>query len=257
MSTTRRKHRKTTRRYYYVRSVMLSVVFAFLVTLSIFGVYTLSSNNVDMPPARTGEFEPPRNVMKKLYIPDTYDTTVDDPVEDTDSTTDDIIIAAGSYVYDGSVSYEEPEYTYTNYDVPLSDDLKEFVHNACEYYGFDEKTLYQMMHVESRFDPEAVNNAGTHLGILQIGGYGKSYIVMNDDYDQYISTETYDRFNPYHSVIIALRMLDYWDIVCSDRGYDEQYAMLECYNRGFNFFKNPSNTVYSDSVYAVEISVVE
>lgn len=152
----------------------------------------------------------------------------------------------------------DPVYTFTNYNVPLADEVKQMIKDVSDYYNFDELLIYQIIYVEtgSTFDIYA-NNNNTYLGLMQVGPYGKAYISTGDPFDKYLTVDTYDLFNPVHNVIVGIRMLDAWRTECNKRGYYDTYAYLDTYNRGYDFFSSPNYNPYSDKVLAVQLDIIE
>jgi len=134
------------------------------------------------------------------------------------------------------------------YDIPISNEDQDFIKEVCEYYNFSEELIYKIMYVESRFDKDIISKTNAH-GIMQINYlYYKSYVYnYNDDFN-YIYEDGFDIYNIKHNALIGIRQLSYWRDVCSGRGYNNIESILQCYNRGFKYFNNTTNTNYADKV---------
>lgn len=145
-----------------------------------------------------------------------------------------------------------PMMTVVRYDVPLSEDHQEFVREVAAYYNFDEELIYQIMKAESDFDSTAISHTNDH-GIMQINKQWYSGYIDADDGFNYVFDNGVDLYDIKQNVVIGVRELDYWRTQCLDRGYESVQSVLECYNRGFNYFKNTSYTRYSDNVFSKEI----
>ena len=65
-------------------------------------------------------------------------------------------------------SEEAPESERTYYDIPLSHYLQDYTVEVCEAYGLDPEIAYAVMHVESRYQPDA--DSGQAYGLMQISG---------------------------------------------------------------------------------------
>lgn len=142
--------------------------------------------------------------------------------------------------------------TVTYYDVPVSEEDQDFIKEVCQEYEFSEVLVYQIMYTESRYDPKAVSETNDH-GIMQLNAtWVDSYVEKTDKFN-YVYADGFDIYDIRHNVLIAIRELDYWRGICNDRGYYSEAHMLECYNRGFNFFKNTDYRNYSTKVLSQEI----
>jgi len=137
------------------------------------------------------------------------------------------------------------------YDVPISDEDQEFIAMVCEYYDFEPVLVYQIMKVESDYNPNCVSSTNDH-GIMQLNArWYKEYLNQQDDMSVYL--EDFDIYDIRQNVIVALRELCYWRDICANKGYYGVKSMLESYNKGFNYFKNPDYTPYANKVLAVNI----
>lgn len=70
------------------------------------------------------------------------------------------------------------------YAVPLDDDIQAFAAECCEETGIPIELLYAMIWTESRFEPNAINNAGDS-GLLQINNRYASVYGATDLLDPY------------------------------------------------------------------------
>lgn len=148
--------------------------------------------------------------------------------------------------------------TVTYYDVPdiITLEDQHFIAEACEYYNISTELVYQIMYIESNYDPHQVSSTDDH-GIMQISRkYYTGYITYNDRYDKYFE-DGVNLYNIRHNVILGLRQLNYWRDICYSRGYTDISSILECYNRGFNYFKNTQKKEYSDKVLNHNVGTYE
>lgn len=141
----------------------------------------------------------------------------------------------------------------TYYDIPLSNQEQDEIRSISEFYNVDFYLVLQMMKVESGYDRYA--DSGVCAGILQVHKYYAPYYTeWGDKYDE-IFINGYNAYNIVHNTIVALRSFTEWIEVTESRGYyGIQYA-LECMNRGYTFFDNPSNLRYSEIVLSQVISI--
>lgn len=141
----------------------------------------------------------------------------------------------------------------TYYDIPLSNQEQDEIRSISEFYNVDFYLVLQMMKVESGYDRYA--DSGVCEGILQVHKYYAPYYTeWGDKYDE-IFINGYNAYNIVHNTIVALRSFTEWIEVTESRGYyGIQYA-LECMNRGYTFFDNPSNLRYSEIVLSQVISI--
>lgn len=54
------------------------------------------------------------------------------------------------------------------YDVPLDEDLKQYIISECESKGVDPAVLFGMIEQESGFNADAIGDGGDSLGLMQI-----------------------------------------------------------------------------------------
>lgn len=63
----------------------------------------------------------------------------------------------------------EPVQTKTKYyDVPLSNDLQDYIFQLCERYDIDPALIIAMIKQESNYNPNCVGDGGDSLGLMQI-----------------------------------------------------------------------------------------
>lgn len=135
------------------------------------------------------------------------------------------------------------------YAIPLTKDQQDIVQNMCEQRdlpGVTPELLYAMMKVESNFNLNAYS-ATNDIGILQINlKYFDSYVQSNPNwyrlYNINIEEYTYKDFTT--QVITAMNALEYW----LSQTHDNITGALNCYNRGFSYFRDQNHT-YSDKIY--------
>lgn len=138
------------------------------------------------------------------------------------------------------------------YDIPISEDDQDFIKEVCSEYNFDEKLIYQIMYVESRYNKNLISSTNDH-GIMQLNAnYINSFLNMNDKFN-YVYSSGFDVYNIKHNTLLAVRELNSWRDVCNKKGYTSIVSVLECYNRGYNYFKNTSKTNYSSKVLSMNI----
>ena len=63
---------------------------------------------------------------------------------------------------------EAEEETTVRYDVPLDNDLQDYVTELCGQYGVDPALVYGIISVESDFDKDLVGDNGNSWGLMQI-----------------------------------------------------------------------------------------
>lgn len=139
------------------------------------------------------------------------------------------------------------------YDVPLTIDEQNIVYEICLYYNIDVKLVYQIIRQESNWNEKAVSKTNDH-GLMQLNGrYYNSYKDRNDGFNYLL--KDFNIYNKIHNILLGVRQLAEWKKVCNSKGYYEVNSMLECYNRGYGYFDNTSNTRYSNSVLSREVKI--
>lgn len=180
----------------------------------------------------------------------------DEVHSDDDSVASEILISSSSLSLPQQIDPYDQEFLRnldTYYDIPLSNQEQDEIRSISEFYNVDFYLVLQMMKVESGYDRYA--DSGVCTGILQVHKYYAPYYTeWGDKYDE-IFINGYNAYNIVHNTIVALRSFTEWIEVTESRGYyGIQYA-LECMNRGYTFFDNPSNLRYSEIVLSQVISI--
>lgn len=107
-------------------------------------------------------------------------------------------------------SEEAAEPTY--YDIPLSHYLQDYTMEVCEAYGLDPEIAYAVMHVESRYQPDA--DSGQAYGLMQISG------VVAEAYGV-------DVTDPKENIKLGC-----WLLATYRNQYDDMHKALMAYNQG-------------------------
>lgn len=142
------------------------------------------------------------------------------------------------------------------YNVPLDIETQLLVKNACAFYEFDEKLIYQICYRESGFNADNNVLGNPCKGIMAISTkYAPAYFECGDRFDV-LFEGTFEPHNPKQNIILGIRMLDYWRKVCKSRGYKDIRSVLQCYNSGFSYFKNPGKFGYANWVLSTEINYI-
>ena len=175
---------------------------------------------------------------------------------DNDSVAEEILISSSPLSLPQQIDPYDQEFLRnldTYYDIPLSNQEQDEIRDISEFYNVDFYLVLQMMKVESGYDRYA--DSGVCAGILQVHKYYAPYYTKwGDKYDEVFSNG-YNAYNIVHNTIVALRSFTEWIEVTKSRGYyGIQYA-LECMNRGYTFFDNPSNLRYSEIVLRQDIEI--
>lgn len=154
---------------------------------------------------------------------------------------------------------EEPQYEtkrYYSLELPQnfpvhSEELQDFVRKGLKNKGLPEDLepyIYAMMYVESRYNPDATSST-SDLGIMQINAkYFKSF---NKD-------PKANPFDVFDSITAGINALHEWKTVCENRGLISKRHYINCYNKGYNYFKKFNNSYYLKvENYAKELTTYE
>lgn len=154
----------------------------------------------------------------------------------------------------------------TNVDVPLDDDLVNFIFEQSEANDIDPYLLLGLIKTESDFDASLSHyndNGTTDHGLTQIND------VVLADMTKAVKDSGQvkggvDPYNPYHSVLLSIEELkmcrDYWKDTYS--GEDLERAYLMSYNMGRagakRFIRNNGlvNSAYTKKVYKAKIQIM-
>lgn len=143
------------------------------------------------------------------------------------------------------------------YQVPFDIEQQLFIKEVCRVYNFDDKLIYQIAYCESKFNIENNIKGLSCKGLLAVSTkYAPSYIKKNDQFD-FLFENGVNVLDFKQNVVLGVRILSYWRWVCKLRNYNSISSVLECYNRGFNYFKNTTNKSYSKWVLNTNIEVIK
>lgn len=177
---------------------------------------------------------------------------------DNDTIANEILISSSSLSLPQQIDPYDQEFLCslnTYYDIPLSNQEQDEIRSISEFYNIDFYLVLQMMKVESGYDRYA--DSGVCAGILQVHKYYAPYYTeWGDKYDEVFS-KGYNAYNIEHNTIVALRSFTEWIEVTESRGYYGIKYALECMNRGYTFFHNPSNLRYSTIVLRQDIEIAD
>ena len=98
------------------------------------------------------------------------------------------------------------------WDIPLSDDLQQYIHSLCEKYDISYALVIAMIDIESSFDSKAVSGTGDY-GLMQIN-------TINHKADM-------DYLNPYDNVEHGIKALHRLA-----KKYNEADLVIMCWNCG-------------------------
>lgn len=116
-------------------------------------------------------------------------------------------------------SHEPPGRTY--FDVPLEEELQDYIFDICEEYGVDPELIVSMIFHESNFDSAAIgeNDSGYSYGLMQI--------MPRWNYERMERLGCLDLLNPYQNVLVGV------DLVAEyvQKGYGIEWALM-AYNGG-------------------------
>lgn len=113
----------------------------------------------------------------------------------------------------------EPKNTY--FDVPLSEDLQDYIMNLCEEYGIDPAIVIAMIQKESCFTASAIGDGGNSFGLMQIQPYWHS--------ERMNKLGCTDLLDPYQNVTVGIDLLAY--LINHYDGAVEK--ALTAYNQGY------------------------
>lgn len=138
--------------------------------------------------------------------------------------------------------------------IPMSQSLRDHVKLVSSFYGFDEELIYQIIYIESRFNPSSDN--GTCVGLMQVHtGYSKEYLKINDGLPFEVN-ENSDVYDPYVNIVVGIRVLNDWRRMGSGRGFKELNDWLCYYNMGWKYEDCGSNG-YDQVVLGTDLSSID
>lgn len=114
---------------------------------------------------------------------------------------------------------EPPGRTY--FDVPLEEELQDYIFDICEEYGVDPELIVSMIFHESNFDSAVIgeNDSGYSYGLMQI--------IPRWNYDRMERLGCLDLLNPYQNVHVGVDLLAEY----IEKGYGIEWALM-AYNGG-------------------------
>ena len=119
-------------------------------------------------------------------------------------------------------AHEPPGRTY--FDVPLEEELQDYIFDICEEYGVDPELIVSMIFHESNFDSDAIgeNDSGYSYGLMQI--------MPRWNYERMERLGCLDLLNPYQNVLVGV------DLVAEyvQKGYGIEWALM-AYNGGASY----------------------
>lgn len=115
--------------------------------------------------------------------------------------------------------HELPGRTY--FDVPLEEELQDYIFDICEEYGVDPELIVSMIFHESNFDSAVIgeNDSGYSYGLMQI--------MPRWNYDRMERLDCLDLLNPYQNVRVGVDLLAEY----IEKGYGIEWALM-AYNGG-------------------------
>lgn len=101
----------------------------------------------------------------------------------------------------------QPIATYPEYDIPLEDDLQEYIWNLANEYEISYEMVLAVINAESSFRTDVVSRTNDY-GLMQINSKYMDYHAANAGIDNF------DPFNPYQNVKVGIHLLaterNYW-----------------------------------------------
>lgn len=115
----------------------------------------------------------------------------------------------------------QPIATYPRYDIPLEDDLQEYIWNLANEYEISYEMVLAVINAESSFRADVVSRTNDY-GLMQINS---RYM---DSHAAKAGIDDFDPFNPYQSVQVGIHLLaterNYW----RSQGLCEEDVYLYC-----------------------------
>lgn len=126
-------------------------------------------------------------------------------------------------------------------DIPLSEDLQDFIFETCEKYEVESELVFAMIWRESRFQADTVGDNGDSIGLMQI--QPKWHTPRME------KVGAKDLFNPYDNVLVGI------DLIAEKlRNYETVGEALTAYNAGdtgarnYYFSKGMKMNKYAEQV---------
>lgn len=110
---------------------------------------------------------------------------------------------------------------HTYFDVPLEEELQDYIFDICDEYGVDPELIVSMIFHESNFDSAVIgeNDSGYSYGLMQI--------MPRWNYDRMERLGCLDLLNPYQNVRVGVDLLAEY----IQKGYGIEWALM-AYNGG-------------------------
>jgi hypothetical protein len=214
-------------------SYVLSVVLIFGVTVSAFSTTDVNAVRI----------EEPKIIYEVVDVEDISEPEVSEPEEDVSTELEELHILKEEIVeepvteeaiIEESVSEEEPiieepvvediieEPLVTYYDVPLSQDLQNYIFKLCEERDIDPALVIAIIERESNYDASTIGDSGDSLGLMQI----------QPKWHQERMSRLYctDLLNPFENVCVGIDILD----ELLDSGNSIEWALM-AYNGGCGY----------------------
>ena len=115
----------------------------------------------------------------------------------------------------------EPPGGYVYFDVPLDDELQEYIFDICQDYGVDPELIVSMIFHESNFDSAVIgtNDSGYSYGLMQI--------MPRWNQARMEKLGCLDLLNPYQNVLVGVDLMAEY----IEKGYGIEWALM-AYNGG-------------------------
>ena len=116
-------------------------------------------------------------------------------------------------------AHEPPGHTY--FDVPLEEEVQDYIFDICDEYSVDPELIVSMIFHESNFDSAVIgeNDSGYSYGLMQI--------MPRWNYDRMERLGCLDFLNPYQNVHVGVDLLAEY----IQKGYGIEWALM-AYNGG-------------------------
>ncbi|WJJ55332.1 hypothetical protein QB910_000088 [Dabrowskivirus KKP3916] len=134
------------------------------------------------------------------------------------------------------VTKPKKEVVTTYWQVPLSNDLQDYIRKLCNEYGVSERLAYGVIETESNFDPYKVSNTNDY-GLFQINSVNRPWLA-----EKFGVT---DWFNPFQNAECGVYMLSQ---LCHK--YTNYSTVLIAYNCG----EGGMEQLESEGVYSTQYS---
>jgi hypothetical protein len=110
----------------------------------------------------------------------------------------------------------------TYYDVPLGQDLQDYIFKLCDERGIDPAVVISIIELESRYDGEALGDSGRSHGLMQIQPRWHQ--------ERMAKLNCYNLLNPYENVAVGIDILA--ELYAT--GNSEAWVLM-VYNGGYGY----------------------